>query len=165
MKKVLIIMGSDSDWPVMKKAAQTLREFNVEFEVHIASAHRTTDQALKLAREAAGWGIEVIIAGAGAAAHLPGVLAAQTPLPVIGVPLNATGLQGLDALYSIVQMPPGVPVATVAIDGAKNAALLAVQILGTKDKELREKFIRYKEKLAREVAAKNEQVQQLAREL
>jgi len=165
MKEVLIIMGSDSDWPVMKKAAQALQEFNVEYEVHVASAHRTTDQALELAREAAGRGIEVIIAGAGAAAHLPGVLAALTPLPVIGVPLNATGLQGMDALYSIVQMPSGVPVATVAIDGAKNAALLAVQILGVKNKGLRERFVQYKQQMAREVAAKNEKVQQWARDL
>lgn len=165
MTEVLIIMGSDSDWPVMKKAAETLREFNVGYEVHVSSAHRTTDQALELAREAAGRGIEVIIAGAGAAAHLPGVLAAQTPLPVIGVPLNATCLQGVDALCSIVQMPSGIPVATVAIDGAKNAALLAVQILGLKNRDLREKVIRYKANMAAEVAAKNEKIQQLAREI
>ena len=163
MTEVLIIMGSDSDWPVMKKAAETLREFNVGFEVYVASAHRSTDQALELAREAAGRGIEVIIAGAGAAAHLPGVLAAQTPLPVIGVPLNATSLQGMDALCAIVQMPSGIPVATVAIDGAKNAALLAVQILGLKNRDLREKFIRFKEKMAAEVAVKNGKIQEMAR--
>lgn len=160
--QVLIIMGSDSDWPVMQKAALTLKEFGVVYEVHVASAHRTPERALTLAGEAAERGIEVIIAGAGAAAHLPGVLAAVTPLPVIGIPINATPLNGLDALYAIVQMPSGIPVATVAIDGAKNAALLAVQILGVKDKALREKFVSYKAQMAEEVAVKNEKVRQLA---
>ena len=160
--QVLIIMGSDSDWSVMQKAALTLKEFGVAYEVHVASAHRTPERALTLAREAAERGIEVIIAGAGAAAHLPGVLAAVTPLPVIGIPINATSLNGLDALYAIVQMPSGIPVAAVAIDGAKNAALLAVQILGVKDKALREKFASYKVQMAEEVAAKNEKVQHLA---
>lgn len=165
MKKVMIVMGSDSDWPIMKKAAQTLREFAVEYEVHVASAHRTTDRALQLAGSAMDRGIEIIIAGAGAAAHLPGVLAAVTPLPVIGIPINATSLQGIDALYAIVQMPSGIPVAAVAVDGAKNAALLAVQMLGIKDKELREKMVRFKRQMAAEVDAKNEKVQQLDREL
>lgn len=165
MKQVLIIMGSDSDWNIMKKAAQMLKEFDVEFDVHVASAHRTTDKALKLAQEAEAKGIEVIIAGAGAAAHLPGVLAAVTPLPVIGVPINATALNGVDALYAIVQMPSGVPVASVAIDGAKNAALLAVQILGTKDKELREKFKQFKADMVEEVEQKDQRVQKLVSEL
>lgn len=165
MKKVMIVMGSDSDWPIMKKAAQTLREFAVEYEVHVASAHRTTDRALQLACTAEERGIEIIIAGAGAAAHLPGVLAAVTPLPVIGIPINATSLQGIDALYAIVQMPSGIPVATVAVDGAKNAALLAVQMLGIKDKELREKMVQFKRQMAAEVDVKNEKVQQLDKEL
>lgn len=165
MKKVMIIMGSDSDWTVMKKAAQTLREFAVEYEVHVASAHRTPDRALGLASSALDRGIEVIIAGAGAAAHLPGVLAAVTPLPVIGIPINATSMQGLDALYAIVQMPSGIPVATVAIDGAKNAALLAVQMLGIKDKALQGKILSYKQQMAAEVEAKNEKIQKLDKEL
>lgn len=163
--QVLMIMGSDSDWSIMQKAALTLKEFGVAYEVHVASAHRTPERALTLAREAAERGIEVIIAGAGAAAHLPGVLAAVTPLPVIGIPINATALSGLDALYAIVQMPSGIPVATVAIDGAKNAALLAVQILGVKDKALREKFVSYKAQMAEEVVAKHKKVQQQAAEL
>jgi 5-(carboxyamino)imidazole ribonucleotide mutase len=149
----------------MQKAALTLKEFGVAYEVHVASAHRTPERALALAREAAERGIEVIIAGAGAAAHLPGVLAAVTPLPVIGIPINATALSGLDALYAIVQMPSGIPVAAVAIDGAKNAALLAVQILGVKDKALREKFVSYKAQMAEEVVAKHKKVQQQAAEL
>lgn len=165
MKKVMIIMGSDSDWTVMKKAAQTLREFAVEYEVHVASAHRTPDRALGLAGGAMERGIEVIIAGAGAAAHLPGVLAAVTPLPIIGIPINATSMQGLDALYAIVQMPSGIPVATVAIDGAKNAALLAVQMLGIKDKELQRKILSYKQQMAVEVEAKNKKIQMLDEEL
>lgn len=165
MTKVLIVMGSDSDWPVMKKAAQTLKEFDIEFEVHVASAHRTPDRALLLAGEAAKRGVEVIIAGAGAAAHLPGVLAAVTPLPVIGVPINATPLMGADALYAIVQMPSGIPVAAVAIDGAKNAALLAVQILGVGDKSIREKMVRFKEDMKAEVEAKNTKIQNQLKEL
>lgn len=165
MKRVMIIMGSDSDWKVMKKAAQVLKEFEVEFEIHVASAHRTTNKALELARDAEKRGVDVIIAGAGAAAHLPGVLAAVTTLPVIGIPINATALQGVDALYSIVQMPSGVPVATVGIDGAKNAALLAVQILGVKDPELRKKFREYKDNMVKEVAEKNENVQKLLSQL
>ncbi len=165
MTQVMIVMGSDSDWPVMQKAAQTLQEFGVGFEVHVASAHRTTGMALELAEKAQERGIEVIIAGAGAAAHLPAVLAAVTTLPVIGVPLNATALQGQDALYSIVQMPSGVPVATVGIDGARNAALLAVQILGLKDNTLREKLSQYKKRMAAEVLEKDKKIKQLAAEL
>lgn len=162
--QVLVIMGSDSDWAIMRKVLVTLREFAVDYEVHVASAHRSTDYALKLAREAHRKGFDVIIAGAGAAAHLPGVLAAVTPLPVIGIPINATALQGVDALYAMVQMPSGIPVATVAIDGAKNAALLAIQILGVKNSVLRKKLIDYKEQLAVEVTTKEERVQNLVRE-
>ncbi len=157
--KVLIVMGSDSDWKIMEKAVQTLAEFQVDYEVHVASAHRTPAKALTLSREAHGRGIDVIIAGAGAAAHLAGVLASETPLPVIGVPINGTSLQGLDALYATVQMPSGVPVATVAIDGAKNAALLAIQMLGIKDAALRQKFLEHKAKMAKEVEAKDEKLQ------
>lgn len=157
--KVLIVMGSDSDWKIMEKAVQTLEEFQVDYEVHVASAHRTPAKALTLSREAHNRGIDVIIAGAGAAAHLAGVLASETPLPVIGVPINGTSLQGLDALYATVQMPSGVPVATVAIDGAKNAALLAIQMLGIKDASLRRKFLEHKAKMAKEVEAKDEKLQ------
>lgn len=159
--QILVIMGSDSDWPVMKKALLILQEFAVDYEVHVASAHRTTERALQLAREAHQRNFEVIIAGAGATAHLPGVLAAVTPLPVIGIPINATALQGVDALYAMVQMPSGIPVATVAIDGAKNAALLAIQILGVKDNALRQKLIEYKEQLVVEVTKKDEKIQKL----
>ncbi|HEY8463426.1 MAG TPA: 5-(carboxyamino)imidazole ribonucleotide mutase, partial [Bacillota bacterium] len=121
---VAIVMGSDSDLPVMTKAAEVLEEFAVDYSMHILSAHRTPDEALALARNAQAEGYKVLIAGAGMAAHLPGVLAAQTTLPVIGVPLASPTTGGVDALWSIVQMPPGVPVATVAINGAKNAAYL-----------------------------------------
>lgn len=162
--QVLVIMGSDSDWKIMEKAVKTLTDFNVGCEVHVASAHRTPTKALTLSREAHTKGIEVIIAGAGAAAHLAGVLASETPLPVIGVPINATPLQGVDALYAMVQMPSGIPVATMAVDGAKNAALLAVQILGVKDPGLRELFIKYKETMAQEVEAKDQKLQALAKE-
>ncbi|HOB82365.1 MAG TPA: 5-(carboxyamino)imidazole ribonucleotide mutase [Peptococcaceae bacterium] len=164
-KQVLVIMGSDSDWPVMKKALEVLRKFGVGFEARVASAHRTTEQALELAKKAHEVGYSVIIAGAGAAAHLPGVLAAVTPLPVIGVPINGTALQGVDALYAMVQMPSGIPVATVAIDGAKNAALLAVQILSVKENKLRQQLIEYKRKMASEVSEKDKKIQQLVAEL
>ncbi|MGB9783558.1 MAG: 5-(carboxyamino)imidazole ribonucleotide mutase [Moorellaceae bacterium] len=153
-----ILMGSDSDLPVMQAAAEVLAEFEVPYELRILSAHRTPEAALAYAREAATRGLEVIIAGAGGAAHLPGVLAAVTPLPVIGVPIRTKSLGGQDSLYSIVQMPRGVPVATVAIDGAANAALLAVQMLGIKDRSLRAKFVAYKDRLAREVEAKDQRL-------
>lgn len=157
--KVLIVMGSDSDWPVMRQAALTLKAFEVDFEAHVASAHRTPERALELSRRAHERGVEALIAGAGAAAHLPGVLAAVTPLPVIGVPIDATALRGVDALYAMAQMPSGVPVAVMALGGAKNAALLAVQILGTADKPLRDRFIQYKREMAAEVDAKHENLQ------
>jgi 5-(carboxyamino)imidazole ribonucleotide mutase len=139
----------------MRAAAETLKEFGVAHEVRVLSAHRTPDAAMQYARAADGRGLRVVIAGAGGAAHLAGVLAASTPLPVVGVPIQSPALQGLDSLLSIVQMPAGVPVATVAIGGAKNAALLSVQILATADAGLRAKMIAYKESLARAVEAKD----------
>lgn len=140
-------MGSQSDLPKMKEAAEILQDFGVPHEIKVASAHRAPALVARYAREAAERGLEVIIAGAGMAAHLPGVIAAWTPLPVIGVPLRGGALDGVDALHSVVQMPSGVPVATVAIDGAKNAAYLAVQILGIKFPEYREKMVAYKQSM------------------
>ncbi|HEX2865534.1 MAG TPA: 5-(carboxyamino)imidazole ribonucleotide mutase [Ignavibacteriales bacterium] len=153
--QIAIIMGSDSDLPVMKEAASVCDQFGVMFELKIISAHRTPHMLAEYATEAINRGIKVIIAGAGGAAHLPGVTAAYTPLPVIGVPILSKSLNGLDSLLSIVQMPSGIPVATVAIGGAKNAALLAIQILAVEDKSLLEKMKNYKKKLAEESAAKN----------
>jgi 5-(carboxyamino)imidazole ribonucleotide mutase len=138
--RVGVIMGSDSDWPVMEEAVVALAEFDVPFEVGVVSAHRTPGRMLDYARGAAGRGIEVIIAGAGGAAHLPGMVASATPLPVIGVPVPLARLDGLDSLLSIVQMPSGVPVATVSIGGARNAGLLAVRVLGASDPELRQRM-------------------------
>ena len=158
--KVGIVMGSDSDLKIMQDAVKVLRDFGVESELVVASAHRTPYKALQYAETAEERGIEVIIAGAGAAAHLGGVLAAVTPLPVIGVPINATALNGLDALYAMVQMPSGIPVATVAINGAKNAGILAAQILSVKDPELRKQLKVYMEKMAQEVEVKNQRVQE-----
>lgn len=158
MKKVLvgIIMGSDSDLPIMKKAIEVLREFEVPFELKVISAHRTPDLLAEWCKTIYSKGIKVIIAAAGGAAHLPGVTAAHVTIPVIGVPISSKNLNSLDSLLSIVQMPAGVPVATVAIDGAKNAALLAVQILAISDTELHDKMIKYKRKLAEESLRKNE---------
>ena len=158
--RVGIVMGSDSDLKIMQDAVKVLREFGVESELVVASAHRTPYKALQSAETAEERGIEVIIAGAGAAAHLGGVLAAVTTLPVIGVPINATALQGLDALYAMVQMPSGIPVATVAINGAKNAGILAAQILSVKEPELRKQLKAYKEKMVQEVEIKNQRVQE-----
>ncbi len=154
-----IIMGSDSDLPVMREAAQMLEEFGVPFEITIVSAHRTPQRMFDYAGSAAERGLEVIIAGAGGAAHLPGMVAAITPLPVIGVPVNITAFQGLDALLSIVQMPGGVPVATVAINNAKNAGILAAQMLGAKHPQVRAQIVAYKagmEKMVLEKAARLE---------
>jgi 5-(carboxyamino)imidazole ribonucleotide mutase len=156
--KVGIIMGSDSDFPVMKQAIEICKNFGIECEVKVISAHRTPIDAIEYGQNAHKRGIKVIIAGAGGAAHLPGVLAGNTPLPVIGVPIMSKSLNGLDSLLSIVQMPPGVPVATVGIDGAKNAGLLAMQILGTEDQDILNKYIEYKEKIAKESRAKNEKL-------
>ena len=158
--QVGIVMGSDSDFPLMKKAVDVLEEFDVGYEVKVSSAHRTPEDTLEYAEMAVERGLKVIIAGAGAAAHLPGVIAAKTTLPVIGVPINATALAGLDALYAIVQMPSGVPVASVGIDGAKNAGLLAVQILATVDDALREKLVLYKENMKETVQKKNAKIQE-----
>ena len=143
-----IVMGSDSDRPVMDKAHAVLERFGIEYESEVMSAHRKPARVSEYASSAAERGLKVLIAGAGLAAHLPGVVAAHTPLPVIGVPLFQEGLAGADALYSCVQMPPGVPVATVAIGGSKNAAVLAAQIIATGDDELREKLKAYKKELS-----------------
>ncbi|MBU0489109.1 MAG: 5-(carboxyamino)imidazole ribonucleotide mutase [Bacteroidetes bacterium] len=155
--KVSIIMGSTSDMPVMEKAAATFDEFEIPFEIHALSAHRTPEKVEEFAKNAASRGIKVIIAAAGMAAHLPGVIAASTPIPVIGVPIKAT-LDGVDALYSIVMMPPGIPVATVGINAAQNAALLAVQILGVADTAIADKFAAYKAKLSDKIVKANEEL-------
>ncbi len=147
-------MGSDSDSPVMQEAATILTDFGIEFEYTIVSAHRTPERMYDFARTAHENNFAVIIAGAGGAAHLPGMVAAISPLPVIGVPVQSKSLNGLDSLLSIVQMPGGVPVATVAINGAKNAGILAAQILATHDKSLQQKVIDYKKKLENEVVEK-----------
>jgi len=152
---VSIIMGSDSDIPVMQKSADTLKEFNIPFEMRILSAHRVPSHLKEYVDGFKDREIKVVIAGAGLAAHLPGVIAAYTTLPVIGVPLKSGSLNGLDSLLSIVQMPSGVPVATVAIDGAKNAALLAIQILATSDNNLQKKLEDYKKKMEEEVISKD----------
>ncbi|PXX05716.1 5-(carboxyamino)imidazole ribonucleotide mutase [Mycolicibacterium moriokaense] len=153
--RVGVIMGSDSDWSVMEEAALALAEFDVPFEVGVVSAHRTPDRMLDYARTAAGRGLAVVIAGAGGAAHLPGMVAAATPLPVIGVPVPLANLDGLDSLLSIVQMPAGVPVATVSIGGARNAGLLAVRILGSADAELRKRVQDFQSGLAGMVLEKD----------
>ncbi|OBF58204.1 5-(carboxyamino)imidazole ribonucleotide mutase [Mycobacterium sp. 852002-53434_SCH5985345] len=159
--RVGVIMGSDSDWSVMSDAAAALAEFDVPAEVRVVSAHRTPQAMFDYARGAADRGIEVIIAGAGGAAHLPGMVASATPLPVIGVPVPLARLDGLDSLLSIVQMPAGVPVATVSIGGARNAGLLAVRILGSSDPALRARLVEFQGQLADSVRAKDEALQQL----
>jgi len=150
-----ILMGSDSDWPTMKLAVEACAEFGVASEAHVMSAHRTPDDVAKYARAAHERGLHVLIAGAGGAAHLPGVVAAFTPLPVIGVPIESKSLKGLDSLLAIVQMPSGVPVATVAIGGARNAGLLAVQILASSDPKLQARYLEFKARLAEESHAKS----------
>ncbi len=159
--KVLIIMGSDSDLPVMKETGKLLKEFNIPYHMSVSSAHRTPDRTVKLIKDAAKNGVEVIIAGAGAAAHLAGVVASHTTLPVIGVPIDSSPLKGIDALYSTVQMPPGIPVATMAIGkaGAKNAAVLATQILGLKDSRIAKALKDYKKKITRDVEKKAKKVE------
>ncbi len=159
MKKVAIIMGSDSDLPVVEKAAATLEEYEVPFEVHIFSAHRTPEQARAFALNARANGFGVILAAAGKAAHLAGALAANTTLPVIGIPLKSSVLDGVDALLSTVQMPSGIPVATVAIDGAVNAALLSIQILGVSDPVAAEKLDKARAAETEKVLAKNAAVE------
>jgi 5-(carboxyamino)imidazole ribonucleotide mutase len=155
-----IVMGSDSDWPTMQPAAGALAEFGVRYEAHVVSAHRTPRRMLEYAESAAGRGLRVIIAGAGGAAHLPGMIAAATPLPVIGVPRPLDRLDGLDSLLSIVQMPAGVPVATVSIGGGRNAGLLAVRILAAADPQLRSEVERFQHELAERVVAGDAALQQ-----
>ncbi|MBI9056276.1 MAG: 5-(carboxyamino)imidazole ribonucleotide mutase [Labilibaculum sp.] len=155
--KVSIIMGSTSDLPVMEKAAKVLNDFKIPFEINALSAHRTPEQVEKFAKGAFDRGIKAIIAGAGMAAHLPGVIAAMTPVPVIGVPINAS-LDGMDALLSIAQMPPGIPVATVGINGAMNAGILAGQILAIGDAELQKNVIAFKESLKEKIVKANEEL-------
>ena len=158
VKKVGIIMGSDSDLPVVRKAADTLSELGIPFEMHVYSAHRTPEQAGTFARDAKKNGFGVLIAAAGMAAHLAGAIAANTTLPVIGIPLKSTNLEGVDALLSTVQMPSGIPVATVAINGAVNAALLSAQILALSDDELAEKLVAKRNADAEKVLAKDQAV-------
>ena len=155
-----IVMGSDSDLPVMRKAADILKSFEVPFELRVMSAHRTPELAHEYATTAHTRGLKVLIAGAGVAAHLAGVMAANTPLPVLGVPINSGALQGLDALLATVQMPSGIPVGALAIDGSKNAALLAVQILSTADPALQQRMLDYKAAMVDQVAAKNARAQE-----
>lgn len=153
-----VVMGSDSDWSVMSDAAQALKEFGIEYEVEVLSAHRTPEKMIEWGKAASSRGIKVIIAGAGGAAHLPGMLASVTTLPVIGVPVSLSKLDGMDSLLSIVQMPGGIPVATVSIGGAKNAGILAARILGTSDAVLEQKLVEYGNSLADLVAQKNDQL-------
>lgn len=162
MSKVMILMGSDSDWQIMKKAAIQLKEFDVDFEAAVSSAHRTPEKTLNIVKNFNG---SCFIVGAGAAAHLAGVVAAHTTLPVIAVPINSTSLSGLDALYSTVQMPSGIPVASMAIDGAANAALFAIQILSLSDSGLNEKFKIFKNKMVEAVNSKDARLQSLIKEL
>ena len=164
-KKVAIIMGSDSDLPVVKPAITTLKDFGVAYEVRVMSAHRTPDAAAEFSKTAKDNGFGVIIAAAGKAAHLGGVLAAHTVLPVIGIPVKSSTLDGLDALLATVQMPSGIPVATVAIDGAANAALLAIQMLALSDEALSDKFAAYKISMAEGVAKKDAALQEKLKEL
>lgn len=151
---VAVVMGSDSDWPVMEAAATVLAEFGVEYEADVVSAHRMPQDMIRYGAQAADRGLQVIIAGAGGAAHLPGMLASVTPLPVIGVPVPLAHLDGLDSLLSIVSMPAGIPVATVAVAGARNAGLLAVRILATADPALRERMVAYQRGLREQALAK-----------
>lgn len=162
--KVGIIMGSDSDLPVMSEAGNILSNLGVEFELTVVSAHRTPDRMFTYAKEAKERGIKIIIAGAGGAAHLPGMVAALTSLPVIGVPVKSRTMSGIDSLYSIVQMPPGIPVATVAINGAKNAGILAASIIALSDEVVDKNVIDYKESLKDMVIEKAEKLEKLGHE-
>lgn len=158
--KVSIIMGSTSDLDVMAKAAKLLDEFEIPFEMNALSAHRTPEEVEKFAKGAKDKGIKVIIAGAGMAAHLPGVIAAMTPVPVIGVPINAS-LSGFDSILAILQMPPGIPVATVAVNGAMNAAILAIQMMATGDEALMQKLVDYKEGLKQKIVKANAELSEV----
>ncbi len=160
--KVSIIMGSTSDLPIMEQAARLLDEFEIPFEINALSAHRTPDEAAAYGKNAAKRGIRVIIAGAGGAAHLPGVIAALTPLPVIGVPIKASiSIDGWDSILSILQMPPGIPVATVGLNGARNAGILAAQILATGDASVMEKMKQFKVDLAKKIVKANEELKEV----
>jgi 5-(carboxyamino)imidazole ribonucleotide mutase len=158
---VSIIMGSTSDLPVMEKAAQVLNDFKIPFEINALSAHRTPEEVEKFAKGAAARGIKVIIAAAGMAAHLPGVIAAMTPLPVIGVPIKAS-LEGLDSIFSILQMPPGIPVATVGVNAAQNAGILAAQIIGTGNQTIMEEIVKHKENLKKKIVEANEELKKVS---
>ena len=164
MANVGIVMGSDSDMPVMSKAADMLEKFGIEYEMKIISAHREPDVFFEYAKTAEEKGFKVIIAGAGMAAHLPGMCAAIFPMPVIGIPMHTTSLGGRDSLYSIVQMPTGIPVATVAINGAANAGILAAKMLATSDPELLERLKAYSEKLKNQVVAKADKLEEIGYE-
>ena len=165
MKKVAVIMGSDSDFPIVSKAVVQLKKFNVPYEVHVMSAHRTPEAAAEFAHSAKDNGFGVIIAAAGMAAHLAGVLASHTTLPVIGIPVKSANLDGLDALLATAQMPTGIPVATVAIDGAGNAGILAVQMLALSDGELADKLDKMKEEMREAVYAKDKAIAEKAAQL
>jgi 5-(carboxyamino)imidazole ribonucleotide mutase len=154
---VSIIMGSTSDLPVMEKAAEILNDFRIPFEMNALSAHRTPEEVEKFAKNAEARGIKVIIAAAGMAAHLPGIIAAMTPLPVIGVPIKAS-LEGLDSIFSILQMPPGIPVATVGVNAAQNAGILAAQIIATGDEAIMKEVVKYKESLKKKIVQANEEL-------
>ena len=160
MKKIAIIMGSDSDFPIVKGAVTELKKLSIPYEVHVMSAHRTPEMAAEFSKNAASNGFGVIIAAAGKAAHLGGVLAAHTILPVIGIPIKSSTLDGLDALLATVQMPQGIPVATVAIDGAANAAILAAQMLALSDDELQKKLLKMKEDMVNGVIEKDKKLQE-----
>lgn len=163
--KAAVIMGSDSDFPTVKKCLVMLKKFGVEADVNVISAHRTPDVAEKYAKEAEANGVDIIIAAAGKAAHLAGVLAAFTTLPVIGIPIKSSTMDGLDSLLSMVQMPKGIPVATVAIDGAENAGILAAQILSLKYEEIKPLLKQFKEDMANEVIRKNEEIKNEAKNI
>ncbi len=160
-KRVGIIMGSDSDFEIMKEAGVELKKFGIEYEMTIVSAHRTPERAIEYAKSAEEKGISIIIAGAGGAAHLPGVIAAFTTLPVIGVPILTKSLSGMDSLFSIVQMPKGVPVATVAINGAANAGILAAQIIGIEDPQVKKSLKEFKEKMKKDVEEKAKNIEKM----
>jgi 5-(carboxyamino)imidazole ribonucleotide mutase len=159
--KVGIVMGSDSDFPVVEKSLSVLKKFGVDFEVRVLSAHRTPEEALSFAKNAEKNGFDVIIGAAGKAAHLPGVLAAKTVLPVIGLPIKSSTLDGMDSLFSIVQMPSGIPVATVAINGAENAALLAIQMISLREPSLREALHEYRKEMREKVSKIQEKIKNL----
>lgn len=164
MAKVAIIMGSESDLPVMQEAARMLENFDISFDLTIVSAHRTPDRLVEFSKKAHEKGYKVIIAGAGGAAHLPGMVASFTHLPVVGVPVKSSNMSGLDSLYSIVQMPPGVPVGTMAINGSKNAGLYAVQILAAQDEQIAQKLMDYKKRIAEEVVEKATKLEKIGYE-